>query len=128
MATVMEAQVGRALAAPLRDGLDRRGVNRNLCLGVMFVVLGAVAFVAFSFLVKCYDTPVACVAALGDTQQSRDSVRCNCGTMKWALGGGVGGTGLLLIVYERLTGEGAAEMRRTREQSEVDVKFLAAPE
>ena len=59
MATVIEAQIGRALAAPLRDEMDRKGDNRNLCLGVMFVVLGAVAFVAFSFLVKCYDTPAA---------------------------------------------------------------------
>ena len=108
--------------------MDKKGINRNLCLGVVFVVLGVVAFVAFSALVQCYDTPAACVAALGDTQHSRESVRCNCGKMKWALGGGAGGIGLLLIVYERLTGEGAAEMRRAQENSEVAVSFLDAPE
>lgn len=127
MATVIEAQAGRVLASPLRDTLDRKGVNRNLCLGVIFIVLGGVAFLAFSYWLKCYDTPTACVAALGDTQQSRESVRCNCNTMKWALGGGAAGIGLLLIGYEQLTGEGAAEMQRAQEQSEVGVKYLSAP-
>merc|ERR1712238_269606 len=98
----------RSDTAGLRDALDRRGVNRNHCVGRVAVALGVIVGAVYggmSLLGACY-TDATC------PDGKEDMIMCNCGKFGLALGGLMVFFGLLVLWVESKSGEGARDVQR----------------
>ena len=119
MANVLATRQIREAATPLRDGLDKRGINRNYCIGtVLAVAAGAVLAIVSVLQAKgaCYDP---CPAA-----EQPDQLSCNCEKAKWGMSASFGGFAVFIFIYEMCTHEGQREMVATQARA----AYMTAPE
>merc|ERR1711879_203035 len=106
----LAARQMRADLAGVRDTLDRRGVNRNNCIGGVSVALGVIVgivFGAMSFLGACYTDPT-CPGG------EEESVQCNCGKFGTVMTAVLLLFGIAILLFERKTGEGARDVELAR--------------
>ena len=95
------ARALRDEASPLRDSMDRAGINRNYCVAGCAAVAGCAVFVVFTVLMStgvCHNH--TCPAG------QEQSLVCNCNTFRWIMGPMCVAVALALVAYECKSREG----------------------
>ena len=101
MGGVERARRLRSAAGPLRDRLDRAGINRNYCIATVLAIIGCAVFIIFSVLIStgaCHDH----TCPKGEEQK----LICNCNIARWAFPSIGWGFALLAVAHECYFHEG----------------------
>ena len=109
----------RGAAAPLRNRMDRAGINRNYCVAGFFGVAGCAVFVVFTVFMS---TGVCHNHTCPEGQE--ESLLCNCNIFRWIMGAGTIVVALALMTYECRTREGREAIMAQKSQKPVTSQRL----